>query len=962
MSNEIKSFVNGFTQGAGVGLAWRRDQRAEDAENRRDALDPNQSPELAEFDRVNGTGKSKGGLFSRARGAINDVWGSSAPATGGANRVSRLGALGVSGIPAPTVADPAVEWGQGVDAYYQDGGLVTRNAQRRWVEDAQGRLVPLPAPSEETGGAPEANRTFNAYDDPTLDSQRRNMGDDGAYPALPVTGRGDPVYNAPMNAVPENRIIGREGAVPLNDVREDGPQITPSGNSPTSAVPTTEGAVGTGAAPGGKPVGRTVTARKGLRDQSRTEAFDPELDKDDPDNVVSKMLSGGMQFANHAFHLSGDGVAVGDDPNKVKGQRAFLQGVGAAEPADVQALDKIALQQNPDLDKAALAMKRMEIIYRHYVTTGQTDKANKVAFELMQYGAGEAARMGGQALQQFKSGDHKGAVTTLVSAVDAIPDGNTARLGPDGKSVVLTNGKGQTVNSIPITPENIFNYALGLSNKSMYWQVLANRAAITSTAMQKAAQGESRSVLDEARIGLIKARTAKLQGGGGKGGGVSAGLPPALKDALTSIEGVPTSEVTPAGNPPIPEEGGGDTTTTWDGAPARNNSDGSVSTEVSITVTDPKLNGGKPTNIPSMWGGKEVDQDTAIENAIKSKKTWPTFNSIDEAVKAASERSNAKGRGENVGVPYEATGEEDLDGEIPQGDADGVTPRRRSAKTELPTYDEPHPLEKWKGKNPYSEVLANPKFTAYFATKEGKAARSVIEARAREKNKEVAEYGKSKREFERNARKEAETARKDDLAEYKGVHNQKDKSKEAGELFENIKSQYPDVQTEYKDADPSVFNTTIVKPTRIVDTAQSIATSNPNMPPNKALRIVGALTRAGTEEGEEELRSYIVHGTDRLGNMVITPKANPQQKIMLRPETYNDIEEMRMKLHKKLVEDKKKPSTFKKIYDAVATAPKAPPVPPKVKATPRVIGGEGAVDMPPPIAPPADRPINLRIR
>jgi hypothetical protein len=84
---------------------------------------------------------------------------------------------------------------------------------------------------------------------------------------------------------------------------------------------------------------------------------------------------------------------------------------------------------------------------------------------------------------------------------------------------------------------------------------------------------------------------------------------------------------------------------THDGYPARKNADGSYSTEVSITVTNPKLNGGKPTNIPSLWAGKEVDENTAVENALATGKKYESFSTIPEAVKAAKERSKAGGAG-----------------------------------------------------------------------------------------------------------------------------------------------------------------------------------------------------------------------------------------------------------------------------------------------------------------------------
>lgn len=84
---------------------------------------------------------------------------------------------------------------------------------------------------------------------------------------------------------------------------------------------------------------------------------------------------------------------------------------------------------------------------------------------------------------------------------------------------------------------------------------------------------------------------------------------------------------------------------THDGLPARQNADGSYSTEVSITVTDPRLNGGRPTNIPSLWGGQELDEDSAVQAALGSGRNWQSFPSIEAAVSAARSRSEAGGAG-----------------------------------------------------------------------------------------------------------------------------------------------------------------------------------------------------------------------------------------------------------------------------------------------------------------------------
>lgn len=80
------------------------------------------------------------------------------------------------------------------------------------------------------------------------------------------------------------------------------------------------------------------------------------------------------------------------------------------------------------------------------------------------------------------------------------------------------------------------------------------------------------------------------------------------------------------------------------------NPDGSVTTERSITVTDPGLNGGRPTNIPTVWSGRVVSDDEAVQDAINSGMTFPSFTSIDEAVRAAEQRSQDLGAGRATSV------------------------------------------------------------------------------------------------------------------------------------------------------------------------------------------------------------------------------------------------------------------------------------------------------------------------
>jgi hypothetical protein len=112
-----------------------------------------------------------------------------------------------------------------------------------------------------------------------------------------------------------------------------------------------------------------------------------------------------------------------------------------------------------------------------------------------------------------------------------------------------------------------------------------------------------------------------------------------LYDELMSMTGAPFSfapqsrSLQPTGNAhPIT------------GRPVYTDPDGRPETEKSITVQDRYLNGGKFTNIPTVWGNQQKnDPNWAIINALMSGQQFPAYGSADEAVTAAKERSRVLG-------------------------------------------------------------------------------------------------------------------------------------------------------------------------------------------------------------------------------------------------------------------------------------------------------------------------------
>ena len=89
---------------------------------------------------------------------------------------------------------------------------------------------------------------------------------------------------------------------------------------------------------------------------------------------------------------------------------------------------------------------------------------------------------------------------------------------------------------------------------------------------------------------------------------------------------------------------------TEEGRPIIRNEDGTMSSERTITITHPMINNGKPTNIPTIYNKKEVNQDEAINIIINSKGIDPetgrrlnSYDTLDEAVTAAKARSEQLG-------------------------------------------------------------------------------------------------------------------------------------------------------------------------------------------------------------------------------------------------------------------------------------------------------------------------------
>ena len=771
LGREIKEAIGAFGAVSRIDDERRRTNAYEEiARNKGNSTGlPGQSVLDEAYKRKYGTlppGAKSGGFFSRVGNALGMGGGSSS--SGGAGGDGMIYQMPVDPNAGTLPAEPAYDPDDANAGYdevqgAEGGGVILRQRQREWMNANTGAVRPRAAPPEVEIPA------VGPGDPPEVEIPAVGPGDppEVEIPAVQDVAPGAP---AATDAVRDRDAVPYEGVPRFGDTSA----ATARGAVPSRAEPAPV------VAPGGNSAGGKK--RKALRDQTRTEAYDPVLDKDDPDNMIRLAINGAMDYANETFHLKGDKVdAIGTvDPNTDKGRQAFIKGTGAAPQEDIDQLNRIAaetapdkklLASDPNVRDSIIALRRLNIVYEHFVQTGQTDKANKAAFEIIQYSAAKASEYGTQAKQAIDAGDVEGAKKLVARAYSQVPDGNHMVISPDGRFAIVRDDGGKTVDQFTITPQNLLQAALGLSNKSMFWEVLSNRA--NSVGKNKAKEPTE---LQKVQIENLKARTEvvrkKLAGGGGAAAAPAPSPVAGILQELQSRTGVatpnpnqggegsqPASPQAAAADPvdgdpdvqamegtnPVDQGGGdvqlppnsllritkptarqssgtpGDTPAavaspdsvlrvnrsnaptaglTHDGLPARQNADGTHSTEVSITVTNPKLNEGRPTNIPSLWGGKEVSEDEAVERALATGKPYQSFPSIDEAVAAARQRSAAGGASAPVtpeGKPAPAA----------KFDPDGAGYDMESAKAAGlkaepdPETGEPH----WPSRDPKSGLL-----------------------------------------------------------------------------------------------------------------------------------------------------------------------------------------------------------------------------------------------------------------
>jgi len=416
----------------------------------------------------------------------------------------------------------------------------------------------------ETGGTPEGSPPQGPYPGVPNDQPQP------AAPQLPPTpvpgpntaqAQGDrPTGNVRQpNQTPAPVAVATNGAaVPATS---NGPPNT-SQSGPTgtaSAAPPPTGSAGVNApstAP--KPVQQALNAapppamRGGLGDQSRTKAYDPVADANDPGNKRAVDAGGRAYSPQEIQQVLGAAASVAKSgPN---GEPPPVGQGTISRPTFQAYVDKNS--QGGKFSPGEAMLAGMMSDYKMLLKQGRIQQANMMAYGLIQAASIEAAAHGRVAGDQLKQGNYGAALNSVVKGANYLPDGLTFAVGPDGKSIVATNGAGEVTGQQPVTPQQILAMVTGLADGTLLWQALQASASALTKPDRNAEGRQLSNQIKRNNLTLQEMRIKKGLGGGGGGAAGPSSAASEISQRLAALGGGAPQPTTVVVNQQGSDDGG----------------------------------------------------------------------------------------------------------------------------------------------------------------------------------------------------------------------------------------------------------------------------------------------------------------------------------------------------------------------------------------------------------------------
>jgi hypothetical protein len=179
--------------------------------------------------------------------------------------------------------------------------------------------------------------------------------------------------------------------------------------------------------------------------------------------VVADAVRSGMTFGARESGLAQGGAVA--SPRTMAVARQIASGAGGLSEQEMQAAKK-AVDPDGKLTESQRNMAALGSVYQYWANQGDGRKAEKVAFQMLQYYRNAAQRYAAIAAKAAEGGNVDLATKAALKAYQNIPDGNDLALevNPDGQLVYqITGPKGETIRKGVATPQQLAASAMGMA-------------------------------------------------------------------------------------------------------------------------------------------------------------------------------------------------------------------------------------------------------------------------------------------------------------------------------------------------------------------------------------------------------------------------------------------------------------------------------------------------------------------
>lgn len=134
-----------------------------------------------------------------------------------------------------------------------------------------------------------------------------------------------------------------------------------------------------------------------------------------------------VEYGTRVFRLNNAALPQAD-PQAQDGARAFAMNVGAARPEEVQQVEK-TVDPEYRMSRPERQIAMYKGMYDYWMDQGEPEKAQRAVFAMSMAAKDAARTYGVVATQALKRGDTKIAADAIAKAYDAVPDGQSIKVG-----------------------------------------------------------------------------------------------------------------------------------------------------------------------------------------------------------------------------------------------------------------------------------------------------------------------------------------------------------------------------------------------------------------------------------------------------------------------------------------------------------------------------------------------------